>query len=94
MVFLQQHYKKMVQLVSEKRDLYRDKLQLLLQTVAAVPTDTVQQEMEDEGDSPCSDNAPCDGEDEQFFYDDHSKYCDVSQCPMIVVLESLSQSIQ
>ena len=40
----------MVRLVSEKRELYRDKLHLLLQNVTTVPTDdTVQQEVEEDG---------------------------------------------
>ena len=68
----------MVQLVSEKRELYRDKLQLLLQSVSTVlPDDTVQQEAEEDGDSPCGEDTPCDGEDEQieqFLYDEDSKY--------------------
>ena len=80
LVFLQQHYKKMVQLVSEKRDLYRDKLQLLLQSVTTVPTDdTVQQEVEEDGDSPC-DDTPGNDEDEQiehFLYDDDDGKCSI-----------------
>ena len=64
----------MVQLVSEKRELYRDKLQLLLQSITTTPhDDPVQQETEEYEDSPCSDNAPCDGEGEQFEYDDDGK---------------------
>lgn len=71
----------MVQLVTEKRELYRDKLQLLLQTVTTVSTDSVQQDVEEDGDSPCGDDTPCDDEDEQieqFLYDDDGKlndYC-------------------
>lgn len=65
----------MVQLVSEKRELYRDKLQLLLQSVTAtLPDDPVQQDAEEYEDSPCSDDTPCDGEGEQFEYDDDGKY--------------------
>ena len=66
----------MVQLVTEKRELYRDKLQLLLQTVTTVSTDSVQQDVEEDGDSPCGDDIPCDDEDEQieqFLYDDDGK---------------------
>lgn len=70
----------MVELVSEKREQYKDKLQLLLQTVATTPTDSVQQEVEEEGDSPCDDDIPCDDDDddeddqiEQFLYDDDGK---------------------
>ena len=58
--FLQQHYKKMVQLVSEKRELYCDKLQALLQAVTIVTT-----EQEAEGDSPCDDDILCDVYEEQ-----------------------------
>ena len=60
-LFLQQHYKKMVQLVSEKRELYRDKLHSLLQSVTIVTSDFVQ-----EGDSPCDDDIPCDVDEEQM----------------------------
>ena len=73
----------MVQLVSEKRELYRDKLQLLLQSVATVPTDdTIQQEVEKDGDSPCGDDTPGNDEDEQiehFLYDDDGKYLVLNQ---------------
>ena len=51
----------MVQLVSEKRELYRDKLQSLLQSVAIETTDLTQQER----DSPCDDDIPCDVDEEQ-----------------------------
>ncbi|XP_065884560.1 selenocysteine insertion sequence-binding protein 2-like [Dysidea avara] len=56
----EQYYKKMVQLVSEKRELYRDKLQALLQAVTMVTT-----EQEGEGDSPCDDDILCDVDEEQ-----------------------------
>lgn len=76
MVFCtQQHYKKMAQLVSEKRELYRDKLQSLLQSVTTtLPDDLVQQETEEYGDSPGSNDAPCDDEGEQFEYNDDGEY--------------------
>ena len=68
----------MVQLVTEKRELYRDKLQILLQNVTTVPTnDIVQQEVEEDGDSPCDDDIPGNDEDEQiehFLYDDDGKF--------------------
>lgn len=69
----------MVQLVSEKRELYRDKLQLLLQSVTTVPPDddTVQQEAEEDVDSPCDDDTPCDDDDEpigECLYDDDGKF--------------------
>ena len=67
----------MVQLVTEKREHYRDKLHLLLQSVATVlPTDdTVQQEMEEDGDSPCDDTADNDEDEEtaHYLYDDDGK---------------------
>ena len=93
LVFLQQHYKKMVQLVSEKRDLYRDKLQLLLQSVTTVPTDddTVQQEVEEDGDSPC-DDTPGNDEDEQiehFLYDDDGK-CSISNLRIALFTKNLA----
>jgi len=69
----------MVQLVNEKRELYRDKLQLLLQTVTTVPTDSIQQDVEEDGDSPCCDDTPCDDVDEQieqYLYDDDGKLND------------------
>ena len=76
MVFCtQQHYKKMAQLVSEKRELYRDKLQSLLQSVTTtLPDDLVQQETEEYGDFRCSNDVPCDGEGEQFEYNNDGEY--------------------
>ena len=62
--FLQQYYKKIVQLVSEKRELYRDKLQSLLQAVTIVTSDLTQQEGK-EGSSPCGDDILCDIDEEQ-----------------------------
>ena len=79
----------MVQLVSEKRELYRDKLHLLLQSVATVPTDdTVQQEVEEDGDSPCDDDTPGNDEDEQI---EHFLYDDDGKC---LVLNQICNSIQ
>jgi len=49
--------------VSEKRELYRDKLQSLLQSVTIVTTDLTQQD--GERDSPCNDDIPCDVDEEQ-----------------------------
>ena len=91
----------MVQLVSEKRELYRDKLHLLLQSVATVPTDdTVQQEVEEDGDSPCGDDTPGNDADEQiehFLYDDDGKYlvlnqiCNLIQSSCIIKILSKDQ---
>ena len=57
----------MAQLVSEKQELYRDKLQSLLQSVTkTLSNDHVQLETKEYGDSPSSNDTACDGEGEQF----------------------------
>jgi len=73
----------MAQLVLEKRELYRDKLQSLLQSVTIATTDSAQQEGE-EGDSPCDDDVPCDIDEEQV---DH-QFLDENDDGMLLVFFS------